>query len=197
MRHDSFVRSTTSFMYDITHSSATWLIHVWHNFLQCDTTHSCAARRLVHLCHDKHDIVHLCHGCLTWLIHMQHDSFTCDMSLSYMTWLISMWHNSLLCDTTHSCAAQFVHTWYMTCLFHTWHDLSCMKETCHVRTDESCRRAKSYVTREWVMYDDMSLSYMISRYKVVKETCHVCHVWKRHVIDDMSLSYMTWLIYTV
>ena len=59
----------------MTHSYATWLVHMWHEPFMYDTTHSRA----------------------TWLIHMWHDSFMYDTTHSRATWLIHVWHDSLVC----------------------------------------------------------------------------------------------------
>jgi len=58
----------------------TWLIHMWHDWLRCGTTH----------------------WYVTWLIGTWHDSLVRDMTHSYVTWLIHVntEHDSFICDTT-------------------------------------------------------------------------------------------------
>jgi len=60
-----------SFIWDITHSYETWLIHMRHDSFICDMTHSY----------------------VTWLIYMWHDSYICDMTHTYVTWPIQMYNH--------------------------------------------------------------------------------------------------------
>jgi len=119
-----------SFMYRMTHSRVTWLIHVSHDSLMCE----------IHKWHDffTHDMTHLR---VAWIIYVWHASFTCDMAHVRVTWLIHVrydsfilvlwrghaclllhaWHASFICDMTH----RYMHadpcapvTW----LARTWHD---------------------------------------------------------------------------
>ena len=86
----------------------TWLIHVWHDSLRWDMTHSCA-RSLIHTWHDLF-------MCMTRFIHVRHDSFTRDMTHvcvtglyrvslthSYVIRCIHVWHDAFTRDLTHSC----------------------------------------------------------------------------------------------
>ena len=73
MEHDSFI-------WDMTHSHGTRLLHMEHDSFIWDMTYS-------------HE---------TWLIHVIHDSFIWDMTHSYETRLIHLTHDSFIWDMTHS-----------------------------------------------------------------------------------------------
>ena len=57
-------------------SWVTWVSHVWHDSVKCETSHSCLGQPS-----------HM--WPVTWFFHMWHDSVTCDMIQSHLTWLVS------------------------------------------------------------------------------------------------------------
>jgi len=110
-------QSHDSFIWDMTHSCETWLIHVRYDSFIWDMPHSYETW-LIHMRHDSFmwDMIHLYETCL---IHMRHDSFIWDMTHSYETWLVHMCQTERsesqerLKATTHS---------YETWRIHMGHD---------------------------------------------------------------------------
>jgi len=64
-----------AFIFDMTHSYARWLIHMWHDSYRPHSSHM-----------EVRDVTRI-----VW-----HDSFTCDMTHSYATWFIHMRHDSFI-----------------------------------------------------------------------------------------------------
>jgi len=83
-----------SFVWDMTLSYGTWLVHMWHESFIWDMTYS-YGRRLIHIVSDSF---------------MTHDSFIWNMTLSYGTWLVLMCGmNHVMWDMTHSYEKWLIH----------------------------------------------------------------------------------------
>jgi len=107
--------------FDKNHSCGTWLIHMGHDFFNCDS--SIWGTCLIHMGHDSF----ICDSFM-WgvcLIHMGLDSFICDSSI-WGAYLIQMGHDSsyvthlywghvsFMCDMTHSYVTN-LYACQMTC----------------------------------------------------------------------------------
>ena len=71
--------------HSMTHSYATWLIHMRHDSCIWDMTHAYETWLIQCDTTNSHE---------TWLIPMRHDSFIWDTTHPYETWLIHMRHDS-------------------------------------------------------------------------------------------------------
>jgi len=168
MSHDSFV-------WDVTHSYETWLIHT--------RTKMRLSNRLLRFVYRSGT----CVSYVTCLIHMRHDSFVWDMPHSYETWLIHMRHDSFTRERRCNCptvdcilCSETNDLWVMSHM-----DESCLTDewvmvTSHM--DESCLIWMSHVSYEWVM------SYM-------NESCLIwlCHVSYEWVMSHMNQSCLIWM----
>jgi len=136
-----------SFIWDMTHSYGTWLIHIRHDSIMWDMPHLYGTW-LIPMGHDSFG---------TWLIHMGHESFICDMTHSRGTWLIHVGHDSEkrpcnsehpLCEVTHAyvCHDSFISVpWliHKCAMTHSYvcHD-SCIRVPGLIHT---CNMTNSYV----------------------------------------------------
>ena len=90
-----------SFIWDMSNSYGTWLIHMGrHSFIQNITTNSCGAW-LILMWHDSFPC-DMTPSYGTLLIHVEHDSFICNVTYLYKICLLPMWQNSFMCDMTRS-----------------------------------------------------------------------------------------------
>ena len=106
-----------SFTCDVTHSSVTWLIHVWFDLFICDVTSSCVMW-VIHVWRDLF-MCDVTYSCVTWLIDVWRDSFTCGhdslmrpkLSQAMRTEhvLCRYWRDSFICDVTHSYVTWLIH----------------------------------------------------------------------------------------
>jgi len=111
--------TSDSFIWDMTHSYGTWLIHtcliyMGHDSFTWDTTHSYETWLYMYMSHVTYD---------SW----EHDKFIWDMTHSYGTWLIYMTHDSCICDMTHAYMTRLhMHTSHVT---YDWASCTCSKES--------------------------------------------------------------------
>jgi len=109
--HTFVCMALDSFIWDMTRSYGTWLVHMGHDSFIWDMTRSYGTW-LVHMGHDSF-IWDMTRSYETWLVHMGHDSFIWDMTRSYGTCLVHMGHDSFIWDMTRS---------HGTCLVHMGHN---------------------------------------------------------------------------
>jgi len=188
----------------ITYSRVTcttpWLIQMWHDTCKGDMTHS-SVTCLIQVWHDSFIWV-------TWLIYVWHARycalFRCDIGhssvtwLLQVTWLIQVWHDwfiwvtwfihSVARTVSPNCPTSEVYLWVMSlitvCLY-VWVISMILNESCqllewvvtlsHVthewvmsRVNESCRAWMNRVTLKWVM------THMNGS----------CHKWISHVTHE-------------
>ena len=109
--HDSFV-------WDMTLSYGTWLVHMWHESFIWDMTYSYGTW-LIRMGDDSFILYQthswpMTHSYGTWLFHMGHGSFWCvAWIMSCGTWLIRMRNDSFTWDRTHSWPTSFVGVPYL------------------------------------------------------------------------------------
>jgi len=165
------------FMFDMTHSYAAWLIHMWHHSFMYDMIYSYA----------------------TWRIHMRHGPFICDMTSSASK--SYMWHHflrlSFICDMTSSAPAdEAAKKWC-----HIWISHICDITDVFIWISHVCDITSGDMTHSYAYESVMSCkSCDLTSSALVYNMTHSYMTWLIHMrhdsfVCDMTHSYATWLIH--
>jgi len=182
----------------MTHSSMTWLIHMWHDSFMTHT--ECAGSELNTILS-----VHtwMSHIAVEWVMPhlnvsghaahhvyrigakdsraMSHTDESCHIWMSHVTY---GWVMSHMDESCHTWMHHVTYGWVMSHVDESCHTKSCprervvshMDESCHTK---SCHKWMSHVTNEWVVPH-------------VNQPCHTksYHKWVSHVTHGWIMSHM-------
>jgi len=196
----------TRFIFDMTHSSVTWLIHLCH---ESQVMQEWCMHMYAHVWHDSF-MCDMTHSRVTWVLHLWRDSFIYDMSHSSMPWVIShaslvyahvcaslkrrnhVWHDSFTCDTTHSCVTWLIYLCHGSevmydCCMHMYACVLPLTWMQHaINMDTPCVYIwMRHVRATWCMH-----IYVITREHVWQET-----VWHNSFICGMTHSSVAFIIH--
>jgi len=196
----------TRFIFDMTHSSVTWLIHLCH---ESQVMQEWCMHMYAHVWHDSF-MCDMTHSRVTWVLHLWRDSFIYDMSHSSMPWVIShaslvyahvcaslkrhnhVWHDSFTCDTTHSCVTWLIYLCHGSevmydCCMHMYACVLPLTWMQHaINMDTPCVYIwMHHVRATWCMH-----IYVITREHVWQET-----VWHNSFICGMTHSSVAFIIH--
>jgi len=169
MGHDAYI-------YDMTHSCLTCLIHTWHDSFMC----------------------------VTWPIHMWHDSFICDQDEcdSFICNMIHSYANHVpyewVKSHTRPAGRMCDYTWHdsfmcVTRIIHMWHD-SFIFDMIPSHPGRMCDLTYSYVCVTWLicMFDEIHSYAGRDSFTCVTWLIHMHDVTHSHGGHDFFKS-VTWL----
>jgi len=179
------------FIWDMTHSHVTWLIHTWRDTFTSDMTLLVTANCNLEICDFDSLFIYV-----PWLFQMWRDTFTCDMTPSYVAWRIHVWHESFICDMTHFCVTCLIYMWHATIIrdiIRMWLDLF----TCDPFI---CDMTHIYIGDMTQIYTCILMWHDSSFICDTTHSRHTILMWHDSFtcgsfIRDTTQSYVTWLIH--